>query len=535
MSSTTPYFDLLKPAKTDGVKVSDFNSNSDTIDTEMHKPPLTVNNTSPDSSRNINITTVPLADNLTSDEAQINEGTYIIRPSGGEASIADGSAWLTEIIGNSVKTGYVAESIEMTVNGSDISATLDRDTFVAAVSTSGTITLSYTTAWSTDPATYGITVSGTPTNGDSIVVVYVKGNRGTITTANPTSFVSTGWNLYNHTSGYARVTDYSEQYGFAIEGTYTALKFAETLTGEQTTITPVDGYFTVPSNGYVFVTGGTSTDTAIWMTWSDWSEEANGGEFEPYSQSTIDLSGVMVNFPYGLARIGSVYDEINLNTQKAYNRITRISYSDENLATVIALGVPYDTDTNYIYYELSEPVQFNISLDGTYTVSDHGEEMFIGTIAPVSAVSLYGQDLKGKLRRDVVTISQQTLTDSQKSQVLENIGATPAGSNKYSVLWTGGKVSSGTVTLNENYTDYDILILTSQTNVDFFTDVIDLGLNVSYSRVNTHSSTAVSGGYTYNGTITYTLADSNKLTVSESHNNGNWVLGLVRVVGIKLG
>ena len=65
------------------------------IDTELFKPPLTVNEIQPDpETRNIPITTVPLADNLTSDEAQINTGTFIIRTAGGEASVANGPAWL---------------------------------------------------------------------------------------------------------------------------------------------------------------------------------------------------------------------------------------------------------------------------------------------------------------------------------------------------------------------------------------------------------------------------------------------------------
>lgn len=435
MSALTTFFHLIKPAKTDKTAIAQINDNMDIIDTEMHKPPLTVNDTEPDANRNISITTVPLADNLTSDEAQINEGTYIIRTSGGEASIADGSAWLSDIRGNMVKTGYVAESIEMTVNAAQreqgvgpIMATLDRDTFVEEVTSSGTVTLNYTSSWSANPETYGITVTGTPISGDQIVVVYVKENRGTITTADPSSFVSTGWNLYNHSVGYARVTNYSEQYGFAVAGTYTALKFSETLTGEQTTITPVNGFFTVPSDGYVFVTGGNNTDTEIWMTWSDWTEEANGGTFAAYSQTSVDLSGIMVNFPDGLMRIGNVYDEINLNTQKAYSRIQKLEYNAENLADVIASGVAYDTDTSYIYAVRTEVVTYTISVDGEYTVSDHGQEMFIGTTIPVTASSLYGQDLKGKLRRDVLTISQQTLTAAQKAQVLTNIGGASASS-----------------------------------------------------------------------------------------------------------
>ena len=393
---------------------------------------LTVNGIEPNSTtRDLQITTVPLADNLTTEEAQINQGTYILRTSGGEASIADGSAWLSSLQGNQVKTGYVAESIEMSVTLADpttedpITASLDRETFIEEVTSSQTITLTYSNAWDVNPATYGITVTGTPVAGDKITVVYVKENRGTITTATPSSYVSTGWNLYNHAAGYARVIDYSSEYGFMIEGTYTALKFAETLSGEQTDITPVDGYFTLPagaSDGYVFVTGGNSTDTAIWMTWSDWTEEANGGTFAAYSQTTIDLSGVMVDFPDGLMRIGNYYDEINLNTQLAYSRVQKIEYTDENLAGVIASGVPYDTDANYIYAVRTSPVTYTISLDGEYTVSDHGMEMFIGTSVPVTASSLYGNDLKGKLRRDVLTISQQTLTSGQKAQVKSNLG-----------------------------------------------------------------------------------------------------------------
>lgn len=428
MGALTRFFNLIKPAKTDPQRVQELNENFDIIDTEMHRPPLTVNGVEPDSTRDIGITTVPLADNLTSEEAQINTGTYVIRTSGGEASIADGAAMLSDIKGSMIKTGYVAESIQMSVTQADpsseapISATLDHDAFVEAASTSGTYSFVFSNAWSVDPASYGITVTGTPVAGDQIVVVYVKENRGTITTATPTSFVSTGWNLYNHAAGYARVVDYSSEYGFMIEGTYTALKFSETLSGEQTTITPVDGYFTVPGDGYVFVTGGNDTDTIIWMTWSDWTEEANGGVFEAYTQTSVDLSGVMVNFPDGLMNIGNVYDEINLNIGKAYSRIEKMEYTEENLEAVIASGVPYDTDTGYIYAVRVEPAVYTISLDGEYTVSDHGEEMFLETSVPLTTSSLYGNDLKGKLRRDVLTISQQTLTAVQKAQVKSNLG-----------------------------------------------------------------------------------------------------------------
>ena len=484
MSILTPFFNLIKLAKTDKYAISQFNDNMDIIDEEMHRPPLTVNEIEPDPvTRDLRLDVVSLADNLTSEQAQINMGTFILRTSGGEASIEDGEAWMSDIRGNMVKTGYVAESLNMTVTPAQreegvapITATIDRDTFVEEVTSSGTITLNYTTEWSEDPATYGITVEGEPISGDVITVVYVKENRGTITTAQPTSFVSTGWNLYNHAVGYARVVNYSVEYGFMIAGTYTGIKFAATLTGEQTDITPVDGYFTVPSDGYVFITGGNDTDTAIWMTWSDWTEEANGGVFEAYSQTSIDLSGVMVNFPDGLMRIGNVYDEINPNTGKAYSRIEKMEYTAENLANVIALGVAYDTDTNYIYAVRPVAVVYTISLDGEYTVSDHGEEMFIGTSVPVTGSFLYGNDLKGKLRRDVLTISQQTLTAAQKAQVLTNIGGASASSvqdlsDRIGSLdhftFIDSLVLNGECTISTSY--HEILLILGQYNGVTFT------------------------------------------------------------------
>lgn len=433
MSNTenkTANFELEKLAKTDEYALSQFNGNMDIIDQEMHKPPLTVNDIEPDpETRNIPIQRVPFADQIYSDEAQFNTGTYIERTSGGEASIKSGSAGLSVIKGNLVRIGAVEESINMVVDGSGISAELDRDTFVEAVSASGTITLTYTTGWSADPATYGITVSGTPENGDSIIVVYVKQNLGTLEAPSPTSFVSTGWNLYNHSIGGAQVIKYSDEYGFMISGTYTSLKFGASMSTpaeERIVITPVNGYFTIPNDGFLFVAGGNDSDTAIWMCWSDWTEEANGGTFEAYSQSTIDLAGVMVAFPNGLLKVESDADEINFNTQRAISRISRIANTASNMETVIGYDVPYVYDGSYIYFVKPEPDVYEISVDGAYEVNDHGIERFVGTTVPVTATSLYGEDLVGKLRRDVLTISQQELTSAQKSQVQHNIGVTDA-------------------------------------------------------------------------------------------------------------
>ena len=365
---------------------------------------------------------VPYADQLYSEDAQQEAGTFLIRTSGGEASIADGDAWLMKLVGRRTHTGYTAESIDMTVNGSTITATLDRDTFVAYVATSGTTTLTYTSSWSANPATYGITVSGTPVNGDSIVVAYVKEVRGTITQSDPLKLVSTGWNLYDHTAGYARVIDYSEQYAFMIDGTYTSLAYSATVDGAQSAITVVDGQFTIPGDGYVHVTGGNDEDTAIWMTWSDWTSASDYGDWQAYSETEVDLTDVMTNFPYGLMQADTVSDEIDLNALTAISRIERQAYSAENRAAAVASGRAYEFDENYIYVERETPVTYSVDIDGGYIASDHGLEMITGSTVPVYVETVYGQNLKDKLRRDVVTISAQTLTAGQKEQVKNNLG-----------------------------------------------------------------------------------------------------------------
>lgn len=367
-----------------------------------------------------------------------------------------------------------------------ITATLNRDTFVAYVSQSGTTTLTYTTEWSASPALYGVTVTGTPVAGDQIAIVYVKEERGTITVANPEQFVSTGWNLYDHNTGRARVIKYHETFGFMIAGSYSQIEFAPTIDGTRQTIETASGSFAIPSpytEGYVFVTGGNNTTTKIWMTWSDWLSDSDTGSFKAYSESRVDLSAIMTAFfPYGLLKVGSVVDEINMNTGVTTSRIERLAYSAENLATAVSSGRAYEYDTNYIYlvratpvtnyiyqaasaYSTSEtyavgdycsrssnlyrcttavtdPESFDSSkwlqITGNYTVNDHGLEMFTNTTLEVSADTIYGNNLKNKLERDVLTISQQALTDSQKTQVQNNIGLVPTTATNKT---TGGYVA----------------------------------------------------------------------------------------------
>ena len=400
-----------------------------------------VNGRTPNAAGNVTVEEVAYARNLVSDTAKASVGTFIERTAGGSASIADGTAYLQQMRGNMLHTGQVAESIEMTVNAeeSGITATIDRDTFVAAVSESGTTTLSYTSSWSADPATYGVTVTGSPQSGDSIVIVYVKEERGTITPAMPDSFTATGWNLYKHSNGYARVVHYDGKYHAG--GAYTALAFSSTPSGTQQAITVVDGSFEVPADGYVHVTGGNSTTTYITLEWDDWTEGPTVA-WAAYSESSIDVSGLFGTgniFPYGLLAVGTTYDVIDLEMGTAISRIDRLTYNATNLAAAQASGRAWDADEDYIYIVKATADTEDISMmDGQFTASDHGIEFIDGTEVAVTCLVLYGSNLKNKLERDVATLSAQTLTSEQKAQVRTNIGAAASADvgNKSSLTTT---------------------------------------------------------------------------------------------------
>lgn len=395
---------------------------------------LTVNSETPDSNGNIEINRVDTAGNLETSFKQNSTGTFQIRTSGGSAAVTNGNATLSAVYGNIVRDGYTPESIQVNVTPVDedepISAKMtDRDTFIENVTESTTITLTYTTDWSEDPSSYGITVTGTPASGDKIEIVYVKEVRGVIYTTAPETFVSTGWNLFNSSLGYARVVKYSDEYGYKIDGAYTGIAFSTTPSGTQTPISPSStGLFSIPGDGYVFVTGGNATTTAIYPTWSDWVT-GYPGSFEAYTVTQISLDSIVSTyFPYGLCAVDNVRDEINISAGYAYRRIDRMEYTDANLATVKSSGLGYIYDEEYIYAVRSIPVQTQISsmISGGYTVNDHGLEMFTDTMIPAMALTVYSMNLKNKLERDTVTISQQTLSSADQAQIRKNIGASGA-------------------------------------------------------------------------------------------------------------
>jgi len=303
----------------------------------------------------------------------------------------------------------------------EITATIDKDTFRGYVTQDAVIDLYYTSEWSADPTLYGLTIVGDPIPGDHIRITYVKLDRGVITSANPVRVVGTGWNLFRLTDGWARVCRYSEVYGYRIGGTYATVAFAETLEGDQTTITPdADGLFNVPGDGYLLIGGG-SSDTYVYTTWSDWIQTVP--EYEAYTESAVNLASVMTDFPGGLCSVGDVADEIDFDRQIAISRIQRMTLTAENLAAAEASGRAWDADREWIYLVRAAAVETRISVEPSYTVNEHGLEILEGSTVPAWVEAMYGTNLRDKLERDVVTVSAQELTEPQKAQVRSNIGA----------------------------------------------------------------------------------------------------------------
>ena len=176
-----------------------------------------------------------------------------------------------------------------------------------------------------------------------------------------------------------------------------------------------------------------------WSGTANWRDYEGLHDYEDYEEYTItvpltaiDNSGdepVEVNLPtgiYGIPSIGDVKDELNFGNFTYTQNISSIEYTPQNLSDVVSMGVPYSYDFNRILFKMQTPKKYRLGEEysGLYTVCDYGTEEFIGSALPfgVECAVLYGQSLKDKLRTDVVTISEQNLSDSEKSQVGYNIG-----------------------------------------------------------------------------------------------------------------
>lgn len=399
-------------------------------------------------------------------------GTYTFNYSAGTAS------W-TPLLGTYglTATGVYTSEIYGYGSGSIESVTVDTETWETKITTSGTYYFYYTDgAWIFNEtlatlSNYGIEIVGTPEQGDMITITYTaptpnsvatvnytKGELGTIYVAKPSTFSATGFNqcdpssmvLNNMTiSSNGYITGETDSYvcyckavggvtngyvAYSSGGHIKNIGWCAGLPQEASSIVLTNASASAEmatvefnDNGYVVVSMDSAADICIHPRWSGAADLTYEAYVEP-SVITLPSAGTVGSqtrqLPlaiYGMPAIGAIADKMDLEGKTYTQRIGRYSYSAQALASVEALGVPYEYDANYIYYVLENPIIYAINVSSNYTVSDWGTEEFTGTQIAVGAQTLYAQNLRDKLRNDVLTISAQELTEGQQSQVYENL------------------------------------------------------------------------------------------------------------------
>lgn len=457
----------------------------------------TVNANLPDPFGNIEITRVPLADNLYSSDNTEVYGSFLIRTTGGNNDVHSGPAQIDYIRGNVEIEGRSEEHLAINASSTHvpepgeiyipISASISSSVWRASRygAESGVYMFIYDGSnWTynsltVDLTSVGITVEGSIFASDIVTVDYTKKEQGTIYIAKPEKFTSTGLNIFNKNnttniienatidlSGNIKAATnswvimvhvpyandrgyvaYSSEYAITRIGFSTvkpaigdAVSLSGAALGAQLSV------YMVPEEGWLCVS---TTDMDTLCVHPRWSGE-NDLVYAPYTETTITLPTTDregTNLPlatYGMPSIEGVRDELNLDLKRYIQRIGVEPYSDEKLAEIEAAGYLHDYDETYILYALPmfKSYYLDSSISGVYTAHDYGLEEFSGGSVTVYTDNLYGDNLKDKLKRDVVTISAQNLTTAQQKQVRENIGAAPA------VTYGDTDLTEGTSTLS---------------------------------------------------------------------------------------
>ena len=352
-----------------------------------------VNGIGPDVSGNVILSTVPYADNLLSPDNIEQKSSFIFRSSGGEADINTGEANLNKIFGNSEVVAGNIKVATPTIFVSTGANQFNKDSMTI----------------------YNYTVSA---EGD---VIYSPGSY--ICYIHAVGGLANGYVAYEPNDTIARIGWYNTIPTTSTHGIYV------TADGEYVTAITNDTSLSMINNvhdGYIIVACTVISDLNVHPRWSGTMDE----NITEYYESTITIPTKDINnndlplVEHGFPAVEDVRDEIDFDRQLYTQRIGYYPYSSINLETVEALDVPYIYDTNHIYYVLPTPVvvKLDTSISYKYEVNDFGTEEFLGTTVPVYVNTVYGQNLRDKLRRDVVTISAQTLTEAQKTQVRTNIG-----------------------------------------------------------------------------------------------------------------
>lgn len=317
-------------------------------------------------------------------------------------------------------------------------------------------------------------------NNTTITINYTAPVLGTLKNAKPTQFTATGYNQFNaNNSGQIIENATINNAGKIISniGTYVCFCKASSspdlgyvaysadgtlsTAGQCTTLPEMDVIVdieekneldlneqhlqsrTIENDGYFVVATDTILDLCIHTRWDN-EEDTTVEDYVMPSSIVIPLYAKDGTTPLdistiGMSSIGTVADKLvfgnDIDTSGLYlKKIGVVSNTTSNMADIVTYGTEYIYDNYYIYYILkpSDQITYQISCSGIYTVNDFGTEEFYyaegADEIPLKVETIYGENLRNKLKGDVVTISTP-LDASQQISVLKNLGFTFSANN----------------------------------------------------------------------------------------------------------
>ncbi|HHU80593.1 MAG TPA: hypothetical protein GXZ35_04575 [Acholeplasmataceae bacterium] len=287
---------------------------------------------------------VGTADNLAGKGDGVG-ATFIHRTTGGDADVADGTATIKSIKGNTIVWNQLVdddtESVTLISDNKYITI-IDN---ISALVVGGNSAIDVTGG--TDMVFNVTLMFGTgnePTTAAEFEAIfpdsYYPYDTGSLLNFNATGIKTVGFNQFDLSKGYAKVLAGNK---YVIGGALTKLEFAKTLTDSKVEIITIteDGMevYTPERNGYIFVTNADET-TIIHLKWSG----IRDGEFEEYWESERELP-IVTYFPDGMHSLPSgVCDEF-YNTKT----IKHIKMVDMG-----SLSWSFSASSNYFYCQCQD-------------------------------------------------------------------------------------------------------------------------------------------------------------------------------------
>lgn len=105
----------------------------------------------------------------------------------------------------------------------------------------------------------------------------------------------------------------------------------------------------------------------------------------------------------------------------------------------------------------------------------------------------------------------------------------------YNTLYNSSKVSSGSLTLSDDYTNYDFLVISYMVNVDEWSCTFDCA-KIAADPSHLYSSYIVlqDGSTLRRSACKFSVTNSKTLSVSNAGDNVNFTAGIKKIVGVKL-